>query len=120
MGTISRRNFLSQLLVFIASATNLNAIVNAKSPIAQRETDKDSSLVVDECRTVYREWKKRESLSPGDYIVKALSHYQLSDGRISEAAQLDFQNGNFFQVQGLYLSKIEAAVFANIGYESRA
>lgn len=114
----TRRKFLSQLFFSIISLMGINSFVfaNNKAKIPEAQSAKGKNLfVLNECAIVYKEWINNEKVTPTHYIDSVMKKYQLDPSRISDAIQLDFQQNNFFEVNGLQLSKTEAAFLALMG-----
>ncbi len=64
-----------------------------------------------ECLEVYHLWLKQEGSHPQRYLKQTVQdHVSLSD-----AIQSDFDNNNLITINGLLLSKSEAAFLAHIG-----
>jgi hypothetical protein len=68
-----------------------------------------------QCYIVYQEWVKKENDIPIHYIINSINKYVSGRLQLSELAKIDFQNGNFFSIEGLILSKTEAAFLALLG-----
>lgn len=111
----TRREFLQQLLAVSASIPLFNTAVMADAMENPLDGDNSRSTAIDECVEVYRIWRSTENIDPVSYLIDVLGRYNLAPNKISSAAKLDFQYKNFFDVNGLQLSKTEAAFLAHIG-----
>ena len=117
MNKITRRQFISQLLISLGSATSLNSLALASEQFLPGDTNPNQSSLTTECAVVYREWIRRESVSPTEYLASTMDDYNLEIWKISEAIKQDFQHNKFFEIEGLNLSKTEASFLAILGGE---
>ncbi|MFC1747508.1 hypothetical protein ACFL2V_01735 [Pseudomonadota bacterium] len=115
MKNITRREFLTRMLFSIASSMSVSSFVYAGSQVKTGNVQHKRSLALEECAAVYAEWSGKEKIKPVHYFVDAMEKYGLKPWQISDAAKQDFKLHNFFEINGLQLSKTEAAFLALIG-----
>ncbi|VAW87007.1 hypothetical protein MNBD_GAMMA16-580 [hydrothermal vent metagenome] len=121
MKNLTRRKFLSQLFFSIFSLVGISSLVFSKNKVRIIEVQSvkgKNPLILNECVIVYKEWINKEEITPSYYIDSIMKKYQLDPRKISDAVKLDFQQNNFFEVNGLQLSKTEAAFLALMGSSS--
>lgn len=113
MNNLTRRKFISQLLVLLASLGGASSVVHARDKLLlDLSEQKGCNLLQGECSAVYDAWAREEKIEPVRYFVNAMEGYKLELWQISEAAELDFQQNIFFITNGLQLSKTEASFLA--------
>ncbi|MCF6324168.1 MAG: hypothetical protein L3J89_07590 [Gammaproteobacteria bacterium] len=118
MMKLTRRKFCSLLLLSIALPIESNASSRSQNKTTLATTGNTRSQALEECKAVYEEWMTSEKTNPAHYFAQKMKEYQLAPQKVSEAAIQDFQHHNFFEVNGLQLSKTEAAFLAVIGSSS--
>ena len=112
----SRRSILKMLSGITTGLAGLRPeLVSAMDAI-----DKDEMLpdaVIRDCTAVYVAWIARESVSPPRYLSAKLNSTGSPGGlKMTELIDRDFANNEIFVIDGLVLSKSEAASLACIGY----
>ena len=113
MKTVTRRNFIAKTLLALSSTT-VSHSTYANQP-AEMTISNAGSKFQHECFIIYQEWEKKEKHSPMAFLLNSVNNNVSSKLKISELTKIDFQNQNFFSVDGLLLGKTEAAFLALLG-----
>jgi len=113
MNNITRRKFITKTLLAISSSMVSNSIYSNK--LIDLETLSDNSKFQQECVIIYLEWIKREHDSPINFLLNSINNNGSGKLKITELTKTDFQNNNFFSIEGLLLGKTEAAFLALLG-----
>jgi hypothetical protein len=113
MNNITRRSFIEKTLLALAS-TAVSSTTYAKQP-PEVPLLGDNSKFQRECVIIYHEWEKKEKINPATFLSDSIKNNVSSKLKISELTKIDFQNQNFFSVDGLLLGKTEAAFLALLG-----
>ena len=115
MKNITRRSFITKTLLTLSSSVISNSIY--ATPRSQLADAHDREKFQHECCIVYQEWGEKEKIDPKTFLHKAINDNVSNQLKISELTKIDFQNENFFSVNGLLLGKTEAAFLALLGSE---
>ena len=110
---ITRRSFITKTLLALSSSAVQNAAYANQQFKLNNPTENSKSQ--QECFIIYQEWKRQEQSSPMEFLTNSLNNNVSNHLKISELTKIDFQNQDFFSVDGLLLGKTEAAFLALLG-----
>jgi hypothetical protein len=109
---ITRRSFITKTLLALSSAVPNVTYANQQFK-SNRLTE--NSKFQQECFIIYQEWQRLEENTPLEFLTHSISNNVSNRIKISELTKIDFQNQNFFTINGLLLGKTEAAFLALLG-----
>jgi hypothetical protein len=113
MKNITRRSFITKTLLALSSSTASN-LAYANQPVELTDVNTLPKFQ-HECLIIFKEWEKKEENSPMAFLLNSIDNNVSDELKISELTKIDFQNKKFFSVDGLLLSKTEAAFLALLG-----
>ena len=113
MKNITRRSFIATTLLTLSSPAVSN--LTHANQLIELASLNNSQKFQQECLIIYQEWEKRESGSPMKFFLNAINNDISGKLKMSELTKIDFQNQNFFSIDGLLLGKTEAAFLAMLG-----
>ena len=113
MRNLTRRSFITKTLLVLSSSVLSKSIFSGQ--LIESESLSNNPEFQHECYAVYQEWTKNELVSPMDFLINSINIYGSGKLKMSELTKIDFQNQNFFSIEGLLLGKTEAAFLALLG-----
>lgn len=113
MKNITRRRFIAKALFTLSSSIVSQSIHS--NQLIKLEVSNSNPKFQHECLIIYQEWIKREHGSPMNFFLNSIRSNSSGRLKITELTKIDFQNQDFFSINGLLLGKTEAAFFALLG-----
>jgi len=110
--SIERRKFITRILLL--NLVGVGSSLKSLPAIALKELELGDQIAIkQECLEVYASWLNKEESEPKDFFMKKMSENSYQS--CSLLCHSEFIDGEIFEVNGLCLSKTEAAVIAYLG-----
>lgn len=115
---MNRRDILKiavSLIFPIQANADSTKIFKCNTTLGTRITASMGASLVQECQIVYKHWTLTEQKAPEKYFIDRMALHDIDPCNFSELRNIDLDEENSINVNGLVLGKTEAALIAYLG-----